>query len=401
MKNSGIPWIGEIPKNWNLKRVKYVTKVIYGDSLPDQNRVDGKIPVYGSNGIVGHHNESITTSETIIIGRKGSVGELNFSHKPCFPIDTTYFVDKNSTCHNLQWLFYMLKCLRLTELNKDSAVPGISREDIYNLKIPFHFEEQKQIADYLDKKTQKIDGEIFKNQKLIALLKEQRQSTINHVVVKGLDDTVPMKNSGILGIKQIPENWIEVNLGLVSTLYVPMRDKPKKFDGDIPWLRIEDIQGRYASDSLSKQYVSKDIVREMNLKIYPTGTVLCSCSATIGFYAITKNELITNQTFIGIYPNQKLYNEFLFYFLNTQTENIRLLGVGATILYISREKFEKLKILLPPTKEQKQIVSYLDEKTRKIDELISKVELQIKQLQEFRASLISSVVTGKIQVAQA
>ncbi len=182
MKDSGIPWIGEIPKHWNLKRVKYVAKIIYGNSLPDQNHVEGKIPVYGSNGIIGYHNESITTSETIIIGRKGSVGALNFSHKPCFPIDTAYFVDKNSTCYNLQWLFYMLKCLRLTELNKDSAVPGISREEIYNLKIPFYSKELKQIVSYLDKKTTKIDELISKVELQIEQLKEFKKSLISSTV---------------------------------------------------------------------------------------------------------------------------------------------------------------------------------------------------------------------------
>ena len=185
-----------------------------------------------------------------------------------------------------------------------------------------------------------------------------------------------MEDSKIIGIDNIPKHWDEVNLGFLATFYVPMRDKPPNFEGTIPWLRIEDINGKFASDSLSKQYVNKKIVDEMNLKNFSIGTVLCSCSATIGFCSITTHEVITNQTFIGIYPNDLLYNEFLYYFLNAQTDNIRLLGVGATIPYIQKEKFKKLKIVLPPKSEQIQISKYLDEEITKIDSLISKVKMQ-------------------------
>src|SRR5689334_5931386 len=114
-----------------------------------------------------------------------------------------------------------------------------------------------------------------------------------------------------------PEDWTITNLGSISELFVPMRDKPKKFDGDIPWLRIEDLEGKFASDSKSNQRVTNEIVKAMNLRIYPVGTVLCSCSATIGVCAITTKKLITNQTFIGIYPKAELDKEFLYYFLST------------------------------------------------------------------------------------
>lgn len=125
----------------------------YGKSLPERVRQEGSIPVFGSNGQVGRHNESFTDGETIIIGRKGSVGEVNYSETHCWPIDTTYYIDLNSLKKDvhLRWLFYALKQLRLNELNKAAAVPGLNRNDAYEkiLMLP-KIDEQKRIAAILD-----------------------------------------------------------------------------------------------------------------------------------------------------------------------------------------------------------------------------------------------------------
>lgn len=98
---------------------------------------------------------------------------------------------------------------------------------------------------------------------------------------------------------------------------VPMRDRPKIFNGDIPWCRIEDKEGYYFNKSLSGLGVSQEVIDKMNLKVFPTGTVICSCSASIGAYAINTQPLITNQTFIGIVCGNKLYNKYLLYFMET------------------------------------------------------------------------------------
>ena len=112
-----------------------VVELKYGKSLPSQNRRDGEFNVYGSNGVVGSHIESITSGETIIVGRKGSFGEINLSLDCCFPIDTTYYIDKSATKQNIVWLRYALETLKLNTLNKSAAVPGLNREDAYRQKI--------------------------------------------------------------------------------------------------------------------------------------------------------------------------------------------------------------------------------------------------------------------------
>ena len=160
----------------------------------------------------------------------------------------------------------------------------------------------------------------------------------------------------------IPNNWVECALSDVCTEFiVPQRDKPKKFDGDIPWCRIEDIEGKYLNGSLSNRLVSRETIAEMNMRICPVGTVICSCSASIGTQAIVTKPCCTNQTFIGLVCNPKLiHNEYLYYFLSSQKEKFLEIGTGTTIKYISREKFEGYHIPLPPLLEQEHIVERID-----------------------------------------
>lgn len=124
----------------------------YGRSLPDSARSGGDVPVFGSNGEVGRHDEALTAGPTIVIGRKGSFGEVNFSPSKCWPIDTTYYVDSTTTTADLRWLAYRLASLGLNRLNKAAAVPGLNREDAYRqrLLLPPVLEQQR-IANILDK----------------------------------------------------------------------------------------------------------------------------------------------------------------------------------------------------------------------------------------------------------
>lgn len=188
MKDSGIEWIGKIPEGWEIKRLKWIARLEYGSSLSEEAREDGSIPVFGSNGIVGEHSKSITGKPAIIIGRKGSYGKVSYSEVPCFPIDTTYYIDSSLTKENIRWLYYLLSSINLDEVTFDTGVPGLSREFAYSKIIPLPtFPEQTTIANYLDHQTARIDEAIHKIQSQIATLKEYRTALISAAVTGKID----------------------------------------------------------------------------------------------------------------------------------------------------------------------------------------------------------------------
>lgn len=161
--------------------VKEICEFKYGKSLPSSQREPGPFRVYGSNGVVGMHSAPITDGETIIIGRKGSYGEINYSEDSCYPIDTTFYVDRTATSHNLTWLIYALSQLKLNTMNKSAAVPGLSRDDAYrqvvrvpNLTRQRAFEDKVKAIELL-KSLAKAHVEQFK--KASASLQHQAFST--------------------------------------------------------------------------------------------------------------------------------------------------------------------------------------------------------------------------------
>lgn len=188
--------------------------------------------------------------------------------------------------------------------------------------------------------------------------------------------------------------WKTLNLSdVVSDFIVPMRDKPKVFSGDIPWCRIEDFDGIYLSDSKSKQYVDEQTIKEMRLRIYPKNTVLVSCSADLGRCAITTRPLVTNQTFIGLVPSEKIDSLFLYYLMASSSNRLNDLASGTTISYLSRKQFENLPVSVPLSIRLQQkiaeILSSVDEAIQKTDQIIEKTE-------ELKNGLLNELLTKGI-----
>lgn len=167
---------------------------------------------------------------------------------------------------------------------------------------------------------------------------------------------------------------------------VPMRDKPKIFDGNIPWCRIEDIDGKYILGTKSNQYVSDKTISEMNLKVLPANSIIYSCSATIGVVAINKVSLCTNQTFIGIVPSKKIDVNYLYYHLKLYGSSLKKIASQTTIPYISKEKFENLEIIYKDLNSQKKIASVLsalDDKIELNNRINAELEAMAKTLYDY------------------
>jgi type I restriction enzyme S subunit len=171
-----------------------------------------------------------------------------------------------------------------------------------------------------------------------------------------------------------------------------MRDKPSQLDGVIPWVRIEDFDGKFLGGSRSGQGVSRDTVNEMNLKVLPVGTVLCSCSCSMGATAIVAKPLVTNQTFIGIVPTQSLSSDYLYFLLSAAAEYLTSIGTGAIQTYLSRDDFRRMRIPSPPQEEQAILTAFLDQELAKIDALVNEQQRLIELLNEKRQAVISHAV---------
>lgn len=170
---------------------------------------------------------------------------------------------------------------------------------------------------------------------------------------------------------------------------VPMRDKPKQFGGNIPWTRIEDIEGKYLNDSLSGQYVTDETVKQMNLKIIPKDSLIVSSSATFGVVAVVTQDLITNQTFIGLVPNdnETLDYWYAFFYSNGARRYMKSESAGSTIFYIARESFEKMPIKIPLKSEMLKIGAYFDT----IDHLITLHQRKCDKLIQFKAAMLQKM----------
>lgn len=186
------------------------------------------------------------------------------------------------------------------------------------------------------------------------------------------------------------EGWNKTRLDrVIDQFIVPMRDKPPAWTGDIPWCRIEDFDGKYLHGSKSHQYVDSTIVGLMNLKVYPTGTLLCSCSATLGICTITARPLVSNQTFIGLVPKPEVSTEFLYYKMISLAGMLQGMSSGTTIAYLPRAKFEALEIELPPRPQQDRIAEILST----VDEAIEQTAALIAKYQQIKAGLMHDLLT--------
>ena len=201
------------------------------------------------------------------------------------------------------------------------------------------------------------------------------------------------KDSGVEWVGSIPKDWFVSKLGYLISTIVPMRDKPTSLSGEVPWVRIEDFDGKYIADSKSGQGVSKTIIKDMHLKVFPVGAVLCSCSCTMGRTAIVTKPLISNQTFIGLVPQASLDSEYLYYLMQASEGELTSKSAGAIQTYLSQDEFKAMRFGFPSVNEQSQIANFLDHETAKIDTLIEKQQQLIKLLKEKRQAVISHAVT--------
>lgn len=438
-KPSGIEWLETIPENWEVSKLKYLGNLFGGltgksgiDFNNDENPKNKPYIPYTNifnNTYISKdhfHYVSIDEGESQNRVKKYDMFFLMSSEthkdlgKSCILIDDVDELYLNSFCKgyrikdkNIEPLF--LNYQILGHLHREMiSVEGKGftrinlRQDKINDLVVFYppLQEQEQIVNYLDEKTNIIDKLVSTKQRKVELLKEQRTTLINQVITKGLNPNVKMKDSGVEWIGEIPESWVISKLGFYSTKIgsgsTPRGGSEIYEDSGVPFIRSQNVHfDELRLDNVS--FINIEIHNSMNgSKVVKNDVLLNITGGSIGRCCVVEDEIEmnVNQHVSIIRTTNSLLNYYLNYILSSDIGQSQVIFnlTGGNREGLTIEGIRNFKITIPPIIEQNEIVEHLNEITKEINDLISLEQNKIELLKEYRQSLISEVITGKIKV---
>lgn len=430
-KNSGIEWIGSIPSNWKLDKIKYMAN-LYGrigwQGLTSEEYIDeGPFLVTGVDFCKGRidwnncvhisekrweqadkiqiKNEDLLITKDGTVGKVAIVSDLNGKASLNSGVLLIDLKDKNSKkylywvlCSDVFWTWFNYKN------SGNSTILHLYQKDFneFIYTIP-ELKEQKLIANFLDKKGSEINAIIEKIENQINLLKNYKKSLITEMVTKGLNKNVSMKDSGIEWIGEIPEEWdvskIKYSLILMGSGITPDSSNPLNYDGEINWIQSGDLYGKSYITETEKTITKYALHDNKSLKRYIAPFVVVAMyGASVGNIALSQIDSYTNQACCVMKGDNSLNNKYLYYFLIANKHEMLMLAIGGTQPNISQQLIKNLTIIIPKFNDQLEIVEFLDKKCSEIDSVISKKERQLDLIKEHRKSLIYEYVTGKKRV---
>ena len=429
-KDSGVEWLGEIPAHWTATALKRIGDLQAGAGFPDdeQGALDEELPFFkvGDLGMPGNERQMLTHQHsvsratarrlrafvfppsTIVFAKVGAALLLNRRRLLARPscIDNNMMGFMPDKC-DPTWAMYWLAGLDMGELANPGAVPSVNEDQMRDTAtaappVP----EQRAIAAFLDRETARIDVLVEKKERLIELLQEKRTALITRAVTKGLDPTVPMKDSGVEGLGEIPAHWTAKRLKFVAAK--PIRNGIGEAgaydDPDWPrYVRITDIAGPRELRHDTFKSLPPDLAREAPFEV--GDLLLAAVGATFGKSYLHLRDcgpVCFAGYMVRFSPGAVVEPSFAAYWTESAVywALVQFRVVQATIQNFSAAKYKELSIPLPSGSEQRAIAAFLDRETARIDALIAKVREAIERLKELRTALISAAVTGKIDVRE-
>jgi len=421
-KESGVEWLGEIPRDWMATELKRNCKVTDGSHHSPAIEVEGlpfvsvtdvgvnKINFIDSKKISDQSFERLVKEGCkpsvgdVLLTKDGTIGRacIVTEQMPDFVILSSLgLLTPSNKLINKYLYYYLISGINIDQMNSvihGSALRRMTISKINDLVIAFpkKEEDQTQIANFLDYETAQIDNLIEKQQTLIQLLKEKRQAVISHAVTKGVNPDAPMKDSGVEWLGEVPEHWEVTKAKYVSEIFIPQRNKPElnAFEG-CPWVTMEDMKSQYIDEV--HRYVKSKAMKDSGSKVLKAGAVIASCVGNFGITSINSVDVIINQQLQAFQPT-RIKPEYLQAIVALSKSYFELIGTAATLVYVNREGFENLPVILPTKQEQEAISEFINIKSKQFNLSISKAEQAIQLMQERRTALISAAVTGKIDV---
>lgn len=428
-KDSGIEWLGRIPKHWKVTKLKFIGNAFGGLTyapndvvnneregvlvLRSSNIQNGKLSLKDNVFVNLEISEKLTLKkgDILICSRNGSqhlIGKNicidERTEGNTFGAFMMIFRSKNYGFLNQYFnspIFTSQSGLFLTATINQLTSGTLNN---FYIAIPDSIEEQIQIASYLDHKTTQIDTLISKKEQFISLLKEERIAVINHAVTKGLNPNIKMKDSGIEWLGEIPEHWEVKRLrNLVDTIKTgstPPSEETQYFEPkEINWYGPGDFDGLILGDA--KRKISKLAIDEKKCRLFPANSLLLiGIGATVGKVGLAIEDCSSNQQLNAIILKNEYNPIFYLYFLSTIKDIIVMEASSATLPIFNQTQTKNIITPVPPAKEQREISNYIKNQEIRIKTLISKSKQEIELLKEYKTALISEVVTGKVDVRE-
>ena len=401
-------WLGRIPSIWKVQAFRRVATILNGADHKPFEVDEGGFPVFGSGGEFARCKQYLSRGPSLLLGRKGTINRPLFVEEPFWAVDTTYYTKFGTGCFAKFFHYVALACFPLDMYTYGSALPSMTQRDYYTFPVPVPSpNEQLIISTFLDRETTRIDALITKQNRLIALLDEKRQAVISHAVTKGLDSNVPVKDSGIEWLGEVPAHWKILPVKRTAHKITDgAHISPETEDGKYAFVSTRDIRGKgidfqnclMTSESSFDYLVHSGCAPQL-------GDVLFSKDGTIGKTVVVSDDrpFVVASSLIIIRPDRSVaLSVFLDYVLSSShvLALVDLAVKGAGLPRLSIQNLQKVIVIVPPLIEQEAIVAFLDHATEKIDTLIEKAKQSIELMKERRSALISAAVTGKIDVRE-
>ncbi len=377
-----------------------------GFDITKKQQAEGIFPVVSSSGVTSYHNEFMVKGPGVVIGRKGTLGSAFYIEGDYWPHDTTLWV-KDFKGSDPKFIYYFLKTLRLERLDSGSSNPTLNRNFVHALDAnkPEPSAQQK-IAAVLSA----LDAKIDCNNRINAELEAMAKTLYDYWFVQfDFPDASgkPYKSSGGKMVynatlkREIPEGWREGtldDLGRIVGGSTPSTEDPGNFTSHgTPWITPNDLSDNQGNKFISRgsQDVSDLGIKSASLKKYPIGTVLLSSRAPIGYMAIARTELTTNQGFKSFIPHDGYSTAFIYYTVKGSLKTITQYASGSTFKEVSAGVLKTVKIVLPDLNVVEQFTDSVTSIFKRQDVL----EQENQQLAQLRDWLLPLLMNGQVTVA--
>lgn len=407
MKESGIDWIGQIPEEWEVTKLKYALLINNGKDYKDIEVEEGGYPVIGSGGVFARSRNYMYDGDVVLLGRKGTIDKPLFYSGKFWTVDTMFYSTALNG-NNIKFMYYSSLLIPFSYYSTATALPSMTQSDLNNhmLCLP-SISEQQKIADFLDKKTAQLDKVKALLGEQIQKLKDYRASLIYETVTKGLDTTVPMKDSGIDWIGQVPEGWgvsrLKYLANKIGSGKTPLGGSEIFEETGILFIRSQNIYNGLILLEDKATYINRNIHQQMIGTCVKKNDILLNITgASIG--RVAKYDLDieanVNQHVCIIRSNRYVLPDYLMYFIMSEFGQfmIKTHQISGNREGLSFENIGNFKIIAPGLDYQYEISQYLNKKMLTINQMIKTKEQQIANINKQRQTLIYDYVTGKKRV---